>query len=514
MGWRWLGCQPTASSRPTSASHIACVSFWFSLRKNTPASHASLVRKIVDAFRMQVEPERFFQSLCSLEVVLPEMLIRPICHLALLSSLLLTVAACRQKDAQTAVEKEVLAGSETTESPVAVTNSKASSDSGIASMAAPQDVESARNRLTQLGGSAKFVLRDNRLTEIVVQDGSNLTAEDFALFGRLNDLVKLQIFNCRALNDSMAASLAGLTQLKSLALTNSVINDPTVELIAQSFPRLTELDLSSNTNITRGAMKHIAELVDLQSLTLVQTRFNDLSTRRLKDLQELRSLDLRGNMEAGNMTLGVVGELPKLSAFKHRSTAITDDGMAKLAASQSLQNLLMQDFQITSQSGQYLAQLTQLKQLEIFRCQGFGSDGALELKGLNLERLTLRDLPSVDDYAMELFSDMPKLRRLFLHELDSVTDEGFQQLSALSSLELLDIWSVPQFTDRSVEVLAKLPNLKELSLRSTGITDASIEALLAMPKLQTLTVKENSDVSDKALDRLSSRTWTKLATGR
>ena len=105
---------------------------------------------------------------------------------------------------------------------------------------------------------------------------------------------------------------------------------------------------------------------------------------------------------------------------------------------------------------------------------------------------------------MELFSTCPNFADCFWHELDSVTDEGFQQLSALSSLELLDIWSVPQFTDRSVEVLAKLPNLKELSLRSTGITDASIEALLAMPKLQTLTVKENSDVSDKARSTLGS----------
>ena len=65
----------------------------------------------------------------------------------------------------------------------------------------------------------------------------------------------------------------------------------------------------------------------------MQTRFNDLHTRRLKSLENLEVLDLRGNMEAGDMTLGVVGGLPKLRAFKHRSTIVTDDGIARLAAS-------------------------------------------------------------------------------------------------------------------------------------------------------------------------------------
>ena len=446
--------------------------------------------------------------------MLPEMFFRQICYLTLLLGCLLPITACRQSVNETTVARDAVSGSAATESSEeSKSTSSLSLESKLPSTAAQQDVEAAKSRLAELGGPAKFDSQGNRLTEIVIPDGSNLSAEDVQLFGRLTDLLKLQIYNCRALNDQMANHLSGLTQLQSLALTNTVINDATVEMIARSFPQLTDLDLSSNTNLTRGSMKHIVELLNLRSLTLVQTRFNDLSTRRLKDLQELRSLDLRGNMEAGNMTLGVVGELPKLTAFKHRSTAVTDDGITKLAASTSLQNLLMQDFQITSQSGQHIARMAQLKQLEVFRCQGFGSEGVLALKGLNLDRLTLRDLPSVDDSAMELFTELPKLRRLFLHELNSVTDVGFQQLGSLSSLELLDVWSVPQMTDQAVAVLAKLPNLKELSLRSTGITDSSIDVLLAMPKLQSLTVKENSEVSNEALQKLTRKKWTKLDIG-
>lgn len=388
------------------------------------------------------------------------------------------------------------------------------SASGRRGTANADDVKAAKARIDALGPGAKYVLREGgMLTDIIIQDGSNLTAEDLALFGKLSDLEKLQIFNCRTLNDEMAATLSGLKNLTSLAITNSVINDATVELIVKSFPNLTDLDLSSNTNMTNGVVKIISGLGKLQRLTLVQNQVNDIGAQRLSKLQELRALDLRGNMEAGDMALEVVAALPKLTAFKHRSTAVTDSGLEYLSNNQTVESLLLQDFVITDQSGPHLAKLGKLSQLEVFRCQGFGSEGVLALKGMGLTRLTLRDLPNVDDRAMEAFDDLPKLRRLYLHELASVSDSGLKHLAALKSLELLDIWTVPQMTDASVEVIAALPNLKELSLRATGVTDKSVDLLLKMPNLQSLTFKENGSVTDEGLKKLAGKKWTKLDVG-
>jgi hypothetical protein len=376
------------------------------------------------------------------------------------------------------------------------------------------DVKAVKARIDELGSSSSYAPKTgDLLTAIVIQDGSSLKPDDFELLGRLSDLEKLQIFNCRSLNDEMAAKLSGLKNLTSLALTNSVISDATVEMIVKSFPDLVELDLSSNTNMTSGVVKLIGELGRLQRLTLIQNRINDIGAQRLATLQELRALDLRGNMEAGDMALEVVADLPKLAAFKHRSTAVTDSGLEHLARSQTLDAFLLQDFAISDQSGPHLARLGNLSQLEIFRCQGFGSDGVLALKGMGLTRLTLRDLPSVDDRAMEVFDDLPKLRRLYLHELASVGDTGLAHLGALKSLELLDIWTVPQMTDASVDAIAALPDLKELSIRATGVTDDAVDKLLKMPSLQVLTFKENGSVSDAALHRLASRKWSRLDIG-
>ncbi len=386
--------------------------------------------------------------------------------------------------------------------------------SAKAPTAIADDVKAARARLDAFGSRTKYAPKaGGLLTEIVIQDGSNLTADDLALFGKLSDLEKLQIFNCRSLNDEMAATLSGLNGLTSLALTNTVINDVTVEMIVKSFPNLIDLDLSSNTNMTSGVVKIVSGMGQLQRLTLVQNQVNDIGAQRLSKLQELRALDLRGNMEAGDMALEVVAALPKLTGLKHRSTAVTDSGLEYLSHNQTLESLLMQDFAVTDQSGPHLAKLGKLSQLEVFRCQQFGTEGVLALKGMGLTRLTLRDLPNIDDRAMEVFDDLPKLKRLYLHEIASVSDSGLKHLAAQKSLELLDIWTVPQMTDATVDVIATLPALKELSIRATAITDASLDKLLAMPSLQTLTLKENGSMTADGLKKLSAKKWTKLDIG-
>ena len=383
-----------------------------------------------------------------------------------------------------------------------------------AAQPAAADVSVAKTRLDGLGKDAKYKLDgESRLTEISIEDGAELTVDDVSLFGRLSDLRSLKILNCRVLNDEMVDQLTGLKGLDTLALTNSALTDAGVEKIVQAFPNLVELDLSSNTNMTGAAMKQIASLAKLERLTLLQNRFNDLNTRRLSKMPQLRAIDLRGNMEAGDMTLEVVGKLPQLTALKHRSTAVTDAGLEGLAKSETLESLLMQDFVITNDSGPHLAKLSKLSSLEVFRCQGFGTDGVLALAGLPLTRLTLRDLPDVGDPALAVLAKLPRLKRLYLHELASLGDEGLRQLAAAKNLEVLDIWSLPKMTDASIDVIAALPNLKELSIRETGVTEASVEKIAAMPKLQSLTFKNNGPLSAGNAAKLTGKKWGKLDLG-
>ncbi|MBL6714175.1 MAG: hypothetical protein ISQ07_12430 [Pirellulales bacterium] len=382
--------------------------------------------------------------------------------------------------------------------------------------AGPADTATAE-RIEALGKAASCEVDEasGQVTAISVTDGSSLTANDVALFASLPGLTSLKILNCREFNDDMAASLTELDDLTVLAITNSGITDTGVQLLADAFPNLTELDLSSNTNLTGTAMRAICSLEKLERLTLLQNRFNDLHCRRLSGLPELRALDLRGNMEVGDMTLRVVGKLPKLSGFKHRSTVVSDGGIAGLANSPSLRAILMQDFAVSSTCGEDLARLENLTSLEIFRCQGFGDSGVLSLEGMpQLDRLTLRDLPEVSDAAIPTLATMPKLRRLYLHELTSVSDEGLASLADAKELAVLDIWSLPRMTDASAAVIASLPKLKELSIRETGMSAEALEAILGIESLETLVFK-NGDVPADLADKVkANRKWRKLDLGQ
>ncbi|MFN7843456.1 MAG: hypothetical protein ACK5YR_13435 [Pirellula sp.] len=385
--------------------------------------------------------------------------------------------------------------------------------SSIGSSASELLAADIEDRIKQLGSVAKLTKVDGKITEISITDGSALTVEDIKLFATATDLTKLQILNFRGLGSNDVAPLFELKNLKSLSLTNTVIDDSAVEGIVKALPGLTDLDLSSNANMSSQVLKPISELKGLQTLLLMQNRLNDISTRKLAQLKELKVLDLRGNMEAGDLTLKVLSGLPSLKALKHRSTAVTDYGVELLSENGSIENLLIQDFAISDASGPFIAKLLKLTQLEIIRCQGFGNDGVKALAGMPLQRLTLRDLPVVADDAMLVFKDMPKLKRLYLHELGGVSDVGLKNLSSVKSLETLDIWSIPQMTDATVEVISTLPNLTELSIRSTAITDASIKVITQMPKLKRLTIKDNASISPAALKLLSEKKWDKLDLG-
>ena len=398
-------------------------------------------------------------------------------------------------------------------SPVNAASSASSPLLATSGTAKLEVINAAKKRIDELGPTAKVTIENTTLTEIVIQDGSRLTADDFVLIGQLSDLKKLQIYDCRTLNTEMASQLNGLNEIVTLALTNTVIDDAAVESIVKSFPKLIELDLSSNANMSSQVLKFISELTHLQRLSLVQNRFNELSTRKLAKLQTLQVLDLRGNMEAGDMSMEIVADLPKLKSLKHRSTAVSDYGMQQLSRNESIESLLIQDFSITNEAGPHIAKLKKLTQLEVFRCQGFGNDGILAFKGLPLERLTLRDLPIVDDQALEVFKELPSLHRLYVHEISGISDSGLKNLESLQSLELLDLWSIPQMTDATIEVIAALPNLKELSIRSTNVSDAAVDQLLAMPSLQSLTFKENGAVTEAGLQKLATKKWKNLDVG-
>ena len=360
-------------------------------------------------------------------------------------------------------------------------------------------VQKAVDRITELNG--RYTLTpENTIRTIDFADGSRLNAEAFELFAQQSDLESLRIINYRELTDADVAALAGLTKLRTLALTNGGISDAAVRTIAESFPDLINLNLSSNSRLTDAAARDIARLRYLETLELLFCDLGDFAMLHIAGLPRLRMLDIRANMTIGNGGMRTLARLPALRSLRHRSSAVTDDGMRSLAAAPAITDLFIQDFSITGQSGQYIRQMERLTSLIIFRCENFDSSGVLELRGLRLNRLQLRGLP-VDDRAMEVFDELTTLRRLDLHELHSVSDAGMEHLAHLENLGILDIWDTP-ITDRSLAIIAKLPALRTLVLRETEVTDKGLELLLTMPNLESVRLEDNAHVTPAMIQKL------------
>ena len=133
------------------------------------------------------------------------------------------------------------------------------------------DVDAVRRRLDSLGPAATYqVDATGRLTAITIEDGSAVTPADVVAFAAVPDLRRLQILDCRAIDDATVAEMATAARLESLTITNSLVSDAAVETIARAFPDLVELDLSSNTNLSAAAIKWIADLGRLRRLSLMQ----------------------------------------------------------------------------------------------------------------------------------------------------------------------------------------------------------------------------------------------------
>ncbi len=335
----------------------------------------------------------------------------------------------------------------------------------------------------------------------ITLDTSDLDAASFELFAKQPDLEKLHISNYRELDDSMIELLAPLKNLKSFGAVNSNITNGGVVAIVTQFPNLRELDISSNTLLSGEVMAEVAKLTELETLKAIQCRFDDFSMLEISQMPKLKSIDIRTCMEIGNTGLEYLAELPMLTSVMHRTPAVNDSGIAALGAAKNLESLHMEDFALSDQAGKTLKQFEKLNSLIVFRCSGFGSEGVLALKGLPLNRLTLRGLPSLDDTGMAVFRELPQLKRLYLQELP-VSDAGIMNLVGLKDLEVLDIWMIPLMTDKSMETISKLTNLRELSIRDTELTDAAIDPILSLPKLQRLVIKGNAKITESGKQKL------------
>ena len=213
-----------------------------------------------------------------------------------------------------------------------------------------------------------------------------------------------------------------------------------------------------------GLLRHIRDFHSPVNVLMGATSVQSSDLEVLKNCDNILRLDLGGSAitDAGMATVGTLENLEYLSV---RNCRLTDAGLVPLSNLRKLRsmnletNLVNSGYQFTEKGIQHLAQLTELRQLNL----GFAELNDRSMAHLadltNLESLSLLD-SSVADNGLRRLQGMKKLQRLNLWRCVNLTDEGLSHLSSLPRLRLIDAVYTKMTKEGVQKLQEKLPELK------------------------------------------------------
>jgi len=247
-----------------------------------------------------------------------------------------------------------------------------------------------------------------------------------------------------ALSDEALAHLADLAELQRLSLCRTRING-TGLVFLKKLPALQELDLSYCRQLAVDSLVHLAECQSLGTLSLDQRGNRSANDDNWRQALRIRAWD-RGHGDAqlaenrgevGDEALMHLGRIKSLHRLSLRLSSLTDAGLASLQGLQQLEEL---DLSYTAVSGdglRALATLPKLKRLVLDFTYVVDEDLAILKDFPQLVDLSLRGTP-VGDVGVTALAAAVNLRRLNLDKT-VVTDLGLPQLEQLSRLEELHL---------------------------------------------------------------------------
>jgi Leucine-rich repeat (LRR) protein len=238
------------------------------------------------------------------------------------------------------------------------------------------------------------------------------------------------------------------------------------------------LDLTASFT-TDGDIHRVAQMVNLERLSLAETRVTDTGIEQLRGLRSLRELDL------------------------YFAEFITDDGVAALADLSQLQRLNLRGTKVTSRVFESISRLTALRSLDIGYSQ-------------------------IDDSGVELLAELPHLEQLAIGgtRIGVVALSSLKLLPALRRLDMGGMQRVDSghwgltLSIRVLEELGTLENLVSLSLSGAvlndigadkpGLKEEQRQSLDGLGKLAALRKLERLDLSRTPVNASGLRELTGL----
>ena len=304
---------------------------------------------------------------------------------------------------------------------------------------AVSETESAAIKALQAAGA---VIKTNNAGSVTDID-LHLLALSAETLEFLTDLKSLQVLNLAdsSFNDESLPVLERVSPtLENLDLRGCEISDKATAVIAR-FAGLRALRFNGKngkTSISDDGLKALAACTALKVLALDELTFVGTDgIAALTGLTNLEELYVGGTI-VDDDSCSVIAGFPELKKLRLARNQVSDTALETLSVCPQLQELdLSEDSLITNSGMVFLAKLTGLKKLNLWRVQ-ISDEGVLKLASLTqLEWLNL-DNTKLSDAGLPALREMTKLRFLHLGSTQ-ITADGASLLFHLSSLRDLKI---------------------------------------------------------------------------
>ncbi len=239
------------------------------------------------------------------------------------------------------------------------------------------------------------------------------------------------------------------------------------------------------TYVADSDLDRVAAMPALEKLDLSLTRITDLGLLRLRDLKNVREIDLWFAELVTDEGLAAMKNWPRIERLNLRGTKVTDNTLSLFAGKESIVALDVGYAEVTDSGLQHLPKYSNLREL------GLGGNKMTEvglqvLRSLpNLTRLDLSGKQRTDsglwfvgitDLGVEPVATLAALRELNLSGTP-VSGRGIEKLRALKKLERLNLLACKRLGDDGAAHLAALPALQWVELKDTGLSEKGFAAL-------------------------------------
>lgn len=321
---------------------------------------------------------------------------------------------------------------------------------------------------------------------VAFEPGRPAWLRHFADKSLFKDAVHVSFQGKRSFTDDDASYLANLRRLRRLSLQDTKVMD-------------------------RG-LRHIADLVELDTLSLENTRVTDDGLERLRGLQKLRVLQVSSAKVTGKGLRHLAG-LPLLERVEVACQGMRDEDVAVFSQLPRLRELLVWTSELSDDGFASLRGLDKLERLELRgtslinkSIEGMPNLRSLDVGTWRLYGLRVRDLPELAQLEVSsplngdlLLEDLPKLTKLDLYR-QRVSKKTLESIASLTNLRELRMRQA-KLEPAAWPHLGKMKNLRVLDLSGTEVGNELLKHVAELTSLEELHLA-NTTIDTKGLSHL------------